>query len=312
MTPFQPGRRRLVAAGAAVLLSTALPALPARALPVKHAKGTTEVPDHPSRIAVFDLATLDTLRVLQVPVAGVPEGKFPGKLAMYQDARYARLGPASEPDLAAIRALAPQLIVVGGRSAARYDTLAQLAPTLDLSPGRDDLVGSVAAHAELLGRLTGRAAQAAQQALALRAAVTQLQALAANAGTGLVLLTTGGKLSAQPPGTRFGVIHQAFGIRPAIATLTEEGARGLPVTPEDIRKVDPDWLLVIDRDAAIGREGPGARELLDVAPMHGAKAWQRGQVVYLDPANWYLLGGAGLGAMQDNVRQLARAFGKAS
>ncbi|MFJ4294311.1 siderophore ABC transporter substrate-binding protein [Cupriavidus sp. NPDC089707] len=307
MTRFQPRRRRLLAAGAAALLT---PALPALAIPVKHAKGTTEVPDHPARIAVFDMATLDTLRVLQVPVAGVPDSKFPGKLSMYQDARYARLGTVSEPDLAAIRALAPQLIVVGGRSAVRYDELAQLAPTLDLSPGRDDLVGSVAAHAELLGRLTGREAQAAQQVAALRAAVSQLQAITANTGTGLVILTTGGKISAQPPGTRFGVIHQAFGIRPVIATAPEDGARGLPMTPQDIRKADPDWLLVIDRDAAIGREGASARALLDVAPMHGAKAWQRGQVVYLDPANWYLLGGAGLGAMQDNVRQVAEAFGK--
>lgn len=69
---------------------------------------------------------------------------------------------------------------------------------------------------------------------------------------------------------------------------------------------------LIAAGTAIGPEGPGARELLDVAPVHGATAWQRGQVVYLDPANWYLLGGAGLGAMQDNVRPLARAFGKAN
>lgn len=307
MTKHQSTRRRLLAACAAALLA---PALPARALQVRHAQGLAEVPDHPASIAVFDLATLDTLRVLDAPVAGVPDGKLPGRLGVYEDARYTRIGSAGEPDMDALRALAPQLIVVGGRSASKYEALAKLAPTLDLSPSRDDLAGSVAAQAALLGQLTGRQARAAQQVAALRAAVARLQAQAAGAGTALVLLTTGGKISAQPPGTRFGVIHAAFGLRPALAAAPEAGARGMPVTPADIRQADPDWLLVIDRDAAIGRAGPSAKDLLDVAPLHGGRAWQRGQVVYLDPASWYLLGGAGLGAMQDNVKQIADALAR--
>ncbi|SOY68959.1 Periplasmic binding protein (fragment) [Cupriavidus taiwanensis] len=77
MTKYQSSRRRLLAAGAAAMLA---PAVPALALPVKHAQGITEVAEHPARIAVFDLATLDTLRVLDAPVAGVPDGKLPGKL----------------------------------------------------------------------------------------------------------------------------------------------------------------------------------------------------------------------------------------
>jgi iron complex transport system substrate-binding protein len=38
-------------------------------------------------------------------------------------------------------------------------------------------------------------------------------------------------------------------------------------------------------------------------------AWRNGQVVYLDPVNWYLVGG-GLTALQASVDQIAKAVAK--
>ena len=50
---------------------------------------------------------------------------------------------------------------------------------------------------------------------------------------------------------------------------------------------------MIDRDAAIGREGSPARSMLDNALIRPTKAWKNGRVVYLNNYNWYLLGSAG-------------------
>ena len=82
---------------------------------------------------------------------------------------------------------------------------------------------------------------------------------------------------------------------------------GQAISYEFIAQTDPDWLFVIDRDAAIGREGSPARSMLDNALIRPTKAWKNGRVVYLNNYNWYLLGSAGLDAMQQSVDEVARA-----
>ena len=67
------------------------------------------------------------------------------------------------------------------------------------------------------------------------------------------------------------------------------------------------WLFVLDRDAAIGREGQSARQFLDNDIVRRTTAWQKSQVVYLDAANWYLVGG-GLQALQRNVDGIKTAL----
>ena len=108
-------------------------------------------------------------------------------------------------------------------------------------------------------------------------------------------------------GSRFGVIHDAFGVKPAAAGLSVSN-HGQAISYEFIAQTDPDWLFVIDRDAAIGREGSPARSMLDNALIRPTKAWKNGRVVYLNNYNWYLLGSAGLDAMQQSVDEVARAL----
>jgi len=72
---------------------------------------------------------------------------------------------------------------------------------------------------------------------------------------------------------------------------------------------DPDWLFVIDRDAAIGTEGAQpAAQVLDNELMHQTKAWQQGHVVYLDPFNWYIISGAGLSSANEMLDEIASAY----
>ncbi|ARP94563.1 siderophore ABC transporter substrate-binding protein [Bordetella genomosp. 13] len=304
-------RRWLAGAGVAMGLALAPAIAAAQAtVPVKHARGDTAVPANPAKTVVLDLALLDTLHELGVEVAGVPAAaKLPPQLAQYADKRYLKVGSMFEPNYEAIHAAAPQVILVAGRSAPKYDQLARLAPTLDLTVDPKDLLGSVVRNTELLGGLYGKQDQAAQKVTALRDAVEALKTKAAGAGTGLVILTTGGKMSAYGPGSRFGVIHDAFGIKPAVPDLNVSN-HGQAVSFEFIAKTDPDWLFVIDRDAAIGREGVSAQRMLDNELVRSTKAWRTGHVVYLNAYNWYLLGSAGLTAMQQNVDQLAEALAK--
>ncbi|MDX3984901.1 MAG: siderophore ABC transporter substrate-binding protein [Achromobacter sp.] len=303
------GRRRLIQACAALALSAAFGVCMAQAtVPVKHARGQTSVPANPTKTIVMDMAVLDTLHALDVEVAGVPTAaKLPPQLAQYAEPRYLKVGSLFEPNYEVIHAAQPQVIIVAGRSAPKYDELSKLAPTIDLTVDPRDLVGSVTRNTETLAAIYGKQAQARQKLDALRASISALQGQAAMAGTALVILTTGGKMSAYGPGSRFGVIHDAFGLKPAAKGLNVSN-HGQAISFEFIAETNPDWLFVIDRDAAIGREGVSAQRMLDNDLVRATAAWKNKRVVYLNGFNWYLLGSAGLTAMQQNVDDIAAAL----
>ena len=96
------------------------------------------------------------------------------------------------------------------------------------------------------------------------------------------------------------------------------GPRGVPLRMEEIAKIDPQWLYVIDRNAGTGtavtKEGKPvtpSKTLFDNDLIRGTTAARKGQVVFLDPQIWYLLGSAGPLAMRANVAQLRAALASA-
>lgn len=290
----------------AALALGVLVAGPGHALTVSHAQGETEVSDNPQTVLVFDLASLDTLDALGVTVQGVPNGALPPYLDRYQDSDVARIGSLFEPDYEAVAAAQPDLIVVGGRSAAKYADLARIAPTIDLTVDRTNFIESAKQNVGTLAEIFGKQAEAEAKLAELDASIASLNATAADAGPVLVILTTGGRMSAHGPGSRFGVIYGEYGLIPAVEGL-DTGNHGQAISHEFILETNPDWLFVVDRDAAIGREGEAAAQMLDNELVAQTTAWQNDQVVYLDPVGWYLVGG-GLTAMQTSVDQIADAL----
>jgi iron complex transport system substrate-binding protein len=262
-------------------------------------------------VIVLDLATLDNLDRLGVKVSGVPTlVTAPDFLKKYQSDDYPKVGTLFEPDYEAINAAEPDLIIVGGRSAAKYPELAKIAPTIDLTVSAKDLIGGTEANVEKLGQIFGKEAEAKAEIEKLNADVAALKQKTAGKGTGLLILTTGGKMSAYGPGSRFGMLHDAYGVTPAAADLTTKGNHGQPISQEFILKTNPDWLFVIDRDAAIGREGNSAQQVLDNDLVRQTTAAKKDQIVYLKSQNWYLVGG-GLNGLHGTIDQLSEVFDKA-
>lgn len=73
--------------------------------------------------------------------------------------------------------------------------------------------------------------------------------------------------------------------------LSNQG-HGQPVSMEYLAQVNPDWLLVIDRTAALGQAGPAAKVVLDNPLIQKTRAWQKHQVIYMPAANYIVAGGA--------------------
>lgn len=292
----------------AFVLATGSLAMAQDSITIQHVSGTTAVPAPPEKTVVYDLAVMDTLHTLGVQPAGVPTlVTWPAVLEGYRGADTPKVGTLFEPDYEAVHALSPDLVIVAGRSAPKQADLARLAPTIDLTVDTANLVESVKGNTRTLATIYQKQDEAERRLQALDEAIDAIRNKAEHAGTGMVILTVGGKMSAYGPGSRFGIIHDVFGMQPAVQDLTI-GTHGQAVSFEFIYKHDPDWLFVIDRDAAIGRDGDAARRLLDNALMHKTQAWRNDRIVYLDSANWYLLGSAGLTSLQDSIAEVAQAL----
>lgn len=302
--------RLAAVAGAAALTLTACgggaePAAPDAAAPqvvtVTDATGPVEVPLRPEKVVVFDMSLLDSLDVLGIPVAGLPKQNVPEFLAEYRGEQYADVGTLFEADLEAVNAIAPDLVLVAGRSAELKADLSQIAPTLDLTVDNADFMTSFRRNAEVLGQVFGKEGEVASILGDLDTAIAEVRAAAPASGPGLVLLTSGTEATAYGPGSRFGIVHDVLGVPAAIPDV-EAVDHGEAISFELVAQTDPQQLFVIDRDAATG-DG-AARQVLENELVTGTTAWQTGNVAYLDPVRWYVAN-AGLStvpAMVDEVR----------
>jgi len=285
------GLRSAALASGLLLASTLAPAIAnAETMDISHASGTTAVEKNPKTVVVYDLSALDTLDALGVNVAGVPDAPMPASLSTFSSDDYEKVGSLFEPDFEAVNALQPDLIIVGGRSQAKYEDLSKIAPTIDLTISNDAFLEGVEDNARTLGDIFGKQDEAEAEIADLEASLDELQSLTADAGSALVLLTTGGKVSAFGPGSRFGDVYDLYGFTPADASL-DVGNHGQAVSFEYIMEQNPDWLYVLDRDAAIGRSGEAAEQLLDNELVARTNAWKNDQVIYADGGLLYLASG---------------------
>ncbi|EAR50195.1 ABC Fe+3 siderophore transporter, periplasmic substrate-binding protein [Oceanicola granulosus HTCC2516] len=298
-------------------MRTALPALAlclapgllaAQDVTVETAAGPVAAPVAPGTVAVFDLAALDTISALGVPVAGVPDITPPADLDEVV-AGAEIVGTLFEPDFEALAAMGPDLIVAGGRSQTQVAPLSRIAPTLDMTIWGGDMVEQALSRLAAYGTLFEREETAAALAEALEADLAEARAVVAGKGDALILLANGGKISAYGNDSRFGWLHTALDLPEAYAGLSAE-THGEAVSFEFVAEVDPDWILVVDRGAAIGQDGEAAEATLDNPLVAATKAGQAGQIVYLDAAPLYLSGG-GVQSMTITLGEITRAFGAA-
>jgi iron complex transport system substrate-binding protein len=273
-----------------VAACTLWPALAAAETVIKHAQGETTLPDRPAKVLTFDLASLDTLDALGVDVAGVPGSNMPEFLAKFRDDRYLKIGSLFEPDFEKVHAAKPDLIIVAGRSSSKYADLAKIAPTIDLTIAPTNFVGGTKQNIETLGRIFGKETEAAALVSDIDSSIAKAREEAANAGGTLMLMVNGGKLTAYGKGSRFGWIHDAFGLKPAVENI-KAANHGEAVSFEFLLKANPDFLLVLDRDAAIGQSGTAARQVLDNELVAATNAAKTGRILYVEPARWYIVGG---------------------
>lgn len=296
---------RISALAATGLLAVSLSSISLADIDVEHAQGSTTLPGTPQKVVTFDIASLDTLDTLGIEVVGLPQDFVPERLSKYRGDGYTNVGSLFEPDFETLAALQPDLIIVANRSSAAYDNLSKIAPTIDMTVWGDGYLDQLRDRVTTLGEIFGQQDSVAAQLSELNAQVEATRELAADAGEALIILTTGGRISAYGPGSRFGWLHDELGVRPVIEDV-EATTHGDPVSFEFLLETNPDVLFVIDRDAAIN-SGDAARATLDNDLVRQMDAVQNDRVSYLNSVNWYIVM-SGLTATTQMVAEVKAAL----
>jgi iron complex transport system substrate-binding protein len=282
--------------------------LSVQAAEIATAKGPVNIAKTPATIAVFDIAAIDTLDRIGIKPAGVPEKLFLSQLERLKQGAEI-VGDLFEPDLEALSALGPDLIIVGGRSSTKTDAAAKVAQTIDMTMDGDDLVAQAKQRLATYGALFGKQAEAEKAASELDDQIKAAKVAVAGKGNGLIVMTNGPKVTAYGPGSRFGWVHTVLDLPPAVPDV-KAADHGEAVSFEFIAKANPDWLLVLDRAAAIGSGEQGAEATLDNELVAQTTAWKKGQVIYLPAGEFYIAAG-GVQSMQRVLATVAEAFADA-
>lgn len=285
--------------------AVAFVAAPAFAAEIVTATGPKTIEQVPAKVAVYDIAAIDTLTRLGVQPAGIPDKLYVPELA--DVAKNATVvGTLFEPDLEALNALAPDLVIVGGRSSTQVEATSRVAPTIDMTMDGDDLVDQAKQRLKAYGELFAKPNEAAAAATELDAAVAAAKAAVKGKGRALILMTNGPKITAYGPGSRFGWVHKTLDLEPAVADV-ETATHGEAISFEFISKANPDWLLVLDRAAAIGSNEQGAKATLDNELVAQTNAWKKGQVIYLPASDFYIAAG-GVQSTHRVLKAIEQAF----
>lgn len=249
-----------------------------------------DIPSDPQSIAVFDNGQLDNLSALglgeRVVLTASPN--LPEHLSAFEEVDVA--GSFFEIDLEMTHAAEPDLIIVAGRSSAAYEDLKTIAPTIDLSNDATNYFTSIKSNLKRLGEIFEMEAETEGIIEDLSRELKELKEQAETANlTTLMAMYNEGSLSVYGPGSRFGVVHDAFGFQ-AVDESIEESNHGMEISYEYILEINPDVLFVIDRTAAIGGDSTSA-SLEENPIILETTAYQGNQITYLSPSAWYLAEG---------------------
>lgn len=274
---------------------------------VKHQFGETKITETPEKVVVFDFGVLDTLDKLGVEVAGLPKDYVPTYLSKYEDDKYAHLGAAKEPDFEKINELQPDLIIISGRQQELYDSFAEIAPTIYMAVDTTKYMESFKENATTLGKIFNKEDVVKEEVAKVEESVAALKEKASKLDKkALIILANEGKVSAYGKNSRFGIIHDEFGIAPVDENI-EVSTHGQSVSFEYIAEKNPDYLFVVDRGAVVVGGESSAKQIVENSLVKKTNAVKDGNVIYLDPNYWYTSGG-GLISVAEMVKEVEAAL----
>ncbi|QOX82562.1 ABC transporter substrate-binding protein [Nanchangia anserum] len=159
-------------------------------------------------------------------------------------------------------ALQPDLVVVASRSASYAESFSQKWPTIDTTVSWEkdgDYTEQARSQVKLLGQATGHETEAARAIKTIDATVKRYTDTARDRGSAAVVMVSGSELSLHGARSRWAPLFDVFGFTPVELSSqgADEGHKGQKISFETLADLDPEWIFVVDRDAAIGQGNSG-------------------------------------------------------
>lgn len=275
---------------------------------ITHELGTAEVVKNPEKVVVFDFGILDTLDYLDIPVTGLPQANVPSYLEKYESNDYENVGSLKEPDFEKISQIDPDLMIISGRQSTLYDQLEELGPVVYLDIDTTKYMESFKENMTIIGEIFEQEDEIERELQEIDEKIASLQEKARDQNeTALIILANEDKISAYGPSSRFGIIHDEFGLTPVDENI-EASTHGMNVTFEYVMEHDPEMLYVIDRGEAIGEE-PTAKQIVENTLIKRTSAYEQDNIIYLHPDYWYLSGG-GLISVTEMIEEVSNSLEK--
>ena len=216
-----------------------------------------EVPYDPQRIAILDMASLDILDALGVGdrVVGTADTSLE-YLQNYINDDISSLGTIKEADLEAVMACEPDVIFIGGRLASSYDALSEIAPVVYLATDTElGVVESVRRNAMTIASMFGLEDKVDELMAGFNSRIAALAEFSAGK-TAIIGLVTSGSFNVLGNDGRCSMIGREIGFENiGAAADIDTSTHGNEASFEFIVEKDPDYIFVMDRDAAIGTDG---------------------------------------------------------
>lgn len=271
-----------------------------------------KVPYDAERIAVMDMALLDILDSLGLGdrVVGVSDTSLDYLQEYVTNDAVAKLGTIKEADMEAVMASEPDVIFIGGRLASSYDALSEIAPVVYLAT--DPELGVVESVRQNTAKIASMFGAEDEVDVLMQGFDERIAALAAfsEGKNAIIGMVTNGGFNVLGNDGRLSLIGKEVGFTNiGVDADLETSAHGNEASFEFVVEKNPDYIFVMDRDAAIATEGARlAQEIMENELIKGTDAYQNGTIVYLEhPAVWYTAEG-GVHALHLMLEDLEKAL----
>lgn len=270
---------------------------------IKDIHGLVTVPVNPQKVISLDNRTYETLSDWGIELVAAPKGVMPADSPYVTDESVLDIGNHREPNLEIIAASDPDLVIVGQRFASYYEEIKKLVPNavvIDLNfdvseeadtPG-ENLVNGLKDSTVALGKILNKNKEAEQLTADFDQAIEAAKSAYNGTDTIMSVVVSGGNIGFSAPhsGRVWGPMYEVFGWVPALdIDNTTSDHQGDDISVEAIAQSNPDWIFVLDRDAAVSSttDAVPAQDVIDQSPaLKNVTAVTEGHIVYA-PADTY-------------------------
>ncbi|MHA7964840.1 siderophore ABC transporter substrate-binding protein [Paenibacillus sp. CAU 1782] len=261
--------------------------------------GTVTVPVNPTKVVSLDNRTFETLADWDIKLVAVPKDVMPADSTYVNDDSVQNIGNHREPNLELLASLEPELVIVGQRFASYYEDIKKLVPNatvIDLNfdvsgetgvgtPG-ENLINGFKDATTNLGAIFNKQEEASKLNADFDQAIEKAKTAYNGTDKIMSVVVSGGNIGFSAPhtGRVWGPLYEVFGWAPALEVdKSSSDHQGDEISVEAIAQSNPDWIFVLDRDAAVSsQEGSvPAQDVIDNAPaLKNTTAITKEQIVY--------------------------------